>query len=96
MKKILASTLVLAFLSTISFAETPTTKQDIETPSIVVLGPVSVTVEPTDIRTEENEYDVNFGLTHKKEFVSWDIKVNKTLQQFQNTNNVSAGISWKF
>jgi hypothetical protein len=94
MKKILASTLVLAFLSTVSFAETPTETTESKTP--IKLGPFGVTIETTEIDTEEKEYIVDLEISHEKDLFAWNVKVNKTLSNFEETNSLSAGISWKF
>ena len=94
MKKVLASTLVLALLSAVSFAETPTESNESTTP--IKLGPFGVTVKPTEINPEEKEYVVDLGISHKKDLFAWNVKVNKTLSDFKETNSLSAGISWKF
>jgi hypothetical protein len=94
MKKVLASTLVLALLSTVSFAETPTETTESKTP--IKLGPFGVTIETTEINTEEKEYIVDLGISHEKDLFAWNVKVNKTLSNFEETNSLSAGISWKF
>ena len=94
MKKVLASTLVLAFLSTVSFAETPTETTESKTP--IKLGPFGVTIEPTEIDSEEKEYVVDLGISHEQDLFAWNFKVNKTLSNFEETNSLSAGISWKF
>ena len=94
MKKILASTLVLALLSTVSFAETPTEPNESTTP--IKIGPFGVTIKPTEVDPEEKEYEVDLGISHTKDLFAWNFKVNKTLSDFEETNSLSAGISWKF
>ena len=95
MKKYLASTLVLILLSSASFAEVQST-DEVTTSSIVKLGSLDVTVEPTEILVKEKQYKVDFGIAQEKNSVSWELKVNKSLSTFEDTNSLSAGISWKF
>lgn len=94
MKKILASTFVLAFLAPVSFAETPKENKEYTIP--IELGPFGMTIEPKEIDPDEKEYAVDLGISHTKDLFAWDFKVNKTLSDFKETNSLSAGISWKF
>jgi opacity protein-like surface antigen len=95
MKKILATLVALVLLSSVSFAETqqssnPTTP-DIDEKGIDI-GPIDVTMEPTS--KEKHQYDI--GIKRYANNVVWIFKVNKTLDNFKDTNQVSAGIGWKF
>lgn len=95
MKKVLATFVVLVMLSSVSFAETSQSSE----PSIpeidkagVDIGPIDVTVESTS----KDEYQYDIGIRHHVNDIVWVFKVNKTLSNFKDTNQVSAGIGWKF
>ena len=94
MKKIFISTFVLLFSSTISSAEVST--PDMKTPSVGGIGNFDLTIEPTEIIIIENKYIFDIGIKNETNRLLWDLKVNKTLSDFNNTNRLSAGISWKF
>ena len=95
MKKILATLVAIVLLSSVSFAETQQSPNsnipDIDKKGIDI-GPLDVTVESTS--TKDHRYDI--GIRHYGNNVIWIFKVNKTLDNFEDTNRVSAGIGWKF
>ena len=95
MKKILATLVALVLLSSVSFAETLPSPESTK-PKIIKegidIGPIDVTVESTSV--EKHQYDI--GIKRYADNVVWIFKVNKTLDNFKDTNQVSAGIGWKF
>ena len=94
MIRIFTSAAVLLFSSTISLAEVPV--PDFTSSEPKKIDGTGVIIEPTQIEIPENKYIFDLGIKNQTDRLLLELKVNKSLSDFDSTNSLSAGISWKF
>jgi hypothetical protein len=53
-------------------------------------------LDVTALHHTDSVNDLSVGLKKESETVNWEVRVNRTMTDFGDTNSLSAGISWKF